>query len=249
MSPVRSGLLGVWGTAWLANRVGYDELVERVTRHDEPHRVTGLPGASGEVPLLWALSAWRDRGVGSLRVVLPVPGDPRGLPGPGPFSVAAMEVGEGVLAGALGLVPVVSRHGSAVGSVTVRVRWQAYHDLPPAPASPPPSLPDAERELTEALRAAARELATVDAASWRSEVADEVSRLRRRATAPALPAGHDPRAVRLLAQADRLATVLDLAAADAPGGALTGRAAQARTDALRPLWTAVRQARIAAYNA
>jgi hypothetical protein len=248
MSPIRSGLLAVWGSAWLANRVGYDELVERVTGHDEPHRVVGLPGAEGEVPLLWALSAWRDRGARSLRTLLPVPGDPRGLPGPGAFSTAAMAAGEAVLGGGLGLVPVVTRHGSAVGSAAVRVRWQAFDDLPAVPASPPPTVPEAERDLTAALRDAARELSGVGVASWHAEVAEEVSRLRR-TTAPALPAGHDPRAVRLLAQADRLAAVLTLAEADAPGGALTASAAQARTDALRPLRSAVRQARIAAYNA
>ncbi|CAA9285917.1 MAG: hypothetical protein AVDCRST_MAG41-3975, partial [uncultured Corynebacteriales bacterium] len=61
--------------------------------------------------------------------------------------------------------------------------------------------------------------------------------------------GHDGRAVRLLAQAERLAAVLDLAGADAPGGAVNGTEARARAAALRPLVTAVRRARLAAYNA
>ncbi|HSV66487.1 MAG TPA: hypothetical protein VLJ59_11350 [Mycobacteriales bacterium] len=261
MSPVRSGLLAAWGSAWLAGRVGYDELVAEVTREDEPHRVAGLPGSDTVgpdglgslggsdrgVPLLWVLSAWRDRGVRSLAVVLPVPGDPRGLPGPGAFTTAALEAGEAVLGGELGLVPRISRHGS-VGSVTVLVRWQGYHGLPPVPVSEPLSVAEAQHELTTAMRDAATELAGLDAASWRPDVAENVARLRRR-TAPApLPPGHDPRAVRLLVQADRLAAVLELADADAPGGALTTHAASARSAALRPLWTAVRRARLAAYN-
>jgi hypothetical protein len=55
--------------------------------------------------------------------------------------------------------------------------------------------------------------------------------------------------VRLLAQADRLAAVLDLAAADAPGGSVTSAETRARDEALRPVATAVRRARLAAYNA
>jgi hypothetical protein len=43
--------------------------------------------------------------------------------------------------------------------------------------------------------------------------------------------------------------VLDLARADAPGGAVTGAEARARDDAIHPLATAIRRARQAAYNA
>jgi hypothetical protein len=53
----------------------------------------------------------------------------------------------------------------------------------------------------------------------------------------------------VLARARRLARVLDLATADAPGGAVTGGQAAARDDALRPLADAVREATVAACNA
>jgi hypothetical protein len=52
----------------------------------------------------------------------------------------------------------------------------------------------------------------------------------------------------VLGRAQRLAQVLDLAMADAPGGAVNHRQAAARDDALRPLATAVREATVAAYN-
>jgi hypothetical protein len=55
--------------------------------------------------------------------------------------------------------------------------------------------------------------------------------------------------LRLLAQADRLAAVLDLAHDDAPGGAVTSQEARRRAEILRPLETAIRRARLAAYNA
>ena len=247
MSRVRSGLLAAWGSAFLGGRIGYDQALARVVGADLPHRVAGLPGTDGEVPLGWALTAWRDLGADALRLVLPVPGDPRGLPGPGGFSVAAMTAGEGVYGGGLGLVPAVTRHGSELGSAAFTVCWQAFPEVSPT-AADPLALSEAEHDLSGALREAASTLAAVDAPSWRPELAGDLARVRRVST-PALPPGCPPRAVRLLAQADRLAAVLELADADAPGGALTAAAATARAEALRPLWTAVRQARLAAYNA
>ena len=242
---VRSGVLAAWTSAWLAGEAAYDDVVARVTGDDEPHRVTGLPGVDGETPLGWALPVLRERSPEGVRAVLPVAGDPRGLPGPGPFTTAALAAGEAVVGRGLGLVPRITEHGS-VADRTCTVLWTAYEMVEPAPD--PLTVPEAEHDLTAATRDAASALAALDVASWRPEVADELARMRRGVT-PELPPGHDGRAVRLLASADRLAAVLDLARADAPGGAVTGAEARARDDALRPLAAAVRRARQAAYNA
>ena len=242
---VRSGVLAAWTSAWLAGEAAYDDVVARVTGDDEPHRVTGLPGTDGETPLGWALPVLRERSPEGVRAVLPMAGDPRGLPGPGPFTTAALEAGEAVVGRGLGLVPRVTEHGS-VADRTCTVLWTAYEVVEPAPD--PLTVPEAEHDLTAATRDAASALAALDVASWRPEVAEELARMRRGVT-PELPPGHDARAVRLLASADRLAAVLDLARADAPGGAVTGAEARARDDALRPLATAVRRARQAAYSA
>jgi hypothetical protein len=242
---VRSGVLAAWTSAWLAGEAAYDDVVARVTGDDEPHRVTGLPGVNGETPLGWALPVLRERSPEGVRAMLPVAGDPRGLPGPGPFATAALEAGEAVAGRGLGLVPRITEHGS-VADRTCSVLWTAYEVLEPAPD--PLTVPEAEHDLTAATRDAASALAALDVARWRPEVAEELARVRRGVT-PDLPPGHDARAVRLLASADRLAAVLDLARADAPGGAVTGAEARARDDALRPLATAVRRARQAAYNA
>ena len=53
----------------------------------------------------------------------------------------------------------------------------------------------------------------------------------------------------MLGRAQRLARVLDLAMADAPGAAVTHTQAAARDEALRPLSDAVRAALTAGYNA
>ena len=52
----------------------------------------------------------------------------------------------------------------------------------------------------------------------------------------------------MLGRAQRLAAVLDLAMADAPGGAVNHAQAARRDAALRPLAAAVREAVTAAYN-
>jgi hypothetical protein len=261
MSRVRSGVLAAWASAWLAGEAAYDDVVSHVTRHDEPHRVAGLPDADGlpgeDAPLGWALTVLRERSPDGVRVVLPVPGDPRGLPlgaaagpeddGSAAFTAAAMEAGEAVVGRGLGLAPALTEHGSALGSRTTSVRWTLY---PIGDTAPDPlTVAEAEHDLAEELRAAAAALTALDVASWRPELAGDLARVRRRPVAPDLPPGHDARAVRLLAQADRLAAVLDLAATDAPGGAVTAHDARERHEALRPLATAVRRARGAAYNA
>jgi hypothetical protein len=245
---VRSGVLAAWASAWLAGEAAYDDVLTRVTGADEPHRVTGaaVAGSEDTVPLGWALPVLRERSPDGVAAVLPVPGDPRGLPGPGPFTTAALAAGEAVLGRGLGLVPRITEHGSALGSRTTCVLWTAYE--PAARVPDPLTVAEAEHELTAATRDAASALAALDIASWRPEVADGLAKVRRGST-PDLPPGHDGRAVRLLAQADRLSAVLDLAAVDAPGGSVTGAEARARDEALRPLHTAVRRARLAAYNA
>ncbi len=73
--------------------------------------------------------------------------------------------------------------------------------------------------------------------------------LAKAAHVPGMPPGTDPLAMSLLARAQRLAQVLDLALTDAPGGAVTHGQAAARDDALRPLGDTVREAITAAYNA
>lgn len=237
-----AGRFAVWATAWLAGRVGYDEALDALLG-ETAHRVTGLPDTDGAVPLGPALSALRGLGEDRFRLVLPVPGDVRGLPRAAGLAALALESGQAAVGERLAFVP------EPIGPEVVG--WTAV-DLAGAPPAPPPAegtLRSAAGALDLAVRDAARTLAGLDLARWHPEVPALLAGLSKPATAPGLPADHDPLAVSVLARAQRLAAVLDLAMADAPGGAVTHAQATARDGALRPLADAVREATVAAYNA
>ena len=128
-----------------------------------------------------------------IRLVLPAPGDPRGLPGPGPFTGAALEAGEGVIAGRLGLVPQVRTHTSGSGDTFEIVVWQAYpaagaggwRSASRARPRPRPTCPAALAEATAALT-------RLDVAAWRPELAGALAALRKPDNGTDLPPGYTP---------------------------------------------------------
>jgi len=242
---LRSGPLAAWSAAWLDGRVASDEVLRATAGSDAPHQVGGLGGFDVElVPLSHVLIAWRRAG-GPVRLVLPVAGDVRGLPGPADFRSAALEVGEAVVGATLGIVPSVIDH--APSSAPPTVLWQAF-EIAPAPADFV-AVADAQYELTTSIREAASALSAADVAGWIDDIADALHDARRAGEQLNLPPGFPPRAVALVAQTERLQAVLDLAELDPTGGAIDRTGISARWDALRPLATAVRRARLAGYNA
>jgi len=246
MARLRCGVLVAWTSAWLAGVAASDDVLRATVGDDSPHQVAGLPDAAdaGPAPLSEALITWRRTGA-SPRLVLPVAGDVRGLPGPAQFRSRALDAGEAVVGGGLGLVPdVLERHPS---SVPATVLWQAHPVDEPPPD--PLSVAEAQHDLTEAIRDAASALSAADVASWIDDAGDALSDARRAGERLDLPPRFPSPAVRLLAQAERLHAVLDLAATDPVGGAIDRAGISARTEALRSLATAVRRARLAAYNA
>jgi hypothetical protein len=236
-----AGRFAVWATAWLAGRCSYDEALDALLG-DTAHRVAGLPGTSGAVPLGEALTALRGLGERRVVLVLPVPGDVRGLPRAPGLAPLALEAGQAAVGRRLALVP------EPLGPEAVA--WTAF-DLAGCPPVAPPAegtLRAASGALDLAVTDAARTLARLDLARWHPEVPALLAGLAG-SRAPGMPAGTDPLALSVLGRAQRLARVLDLAMADAPGGAVTTAQAAARDDALRPLATAVREALTAAVNA
>jgi hypothetical protein len=247
--------LVAWGNAWLTGHVGLDEGVDAVEKVAGPQIVSGLtavpggPGAAppGEVPLRRALGDLRVSGLAGLRLALPAPGDPLGLTGPPEFNRAAIDAEAAVIAvlpdRAVGLVPGEDRRGSSY----VGVRWEVWEGAPGTPDVP--ALPDADRQLTLAMRDATEVLLTVDDVTGvPPEIADALADLRDpdRGGHPLAP-GYPQRAHRVAALAGRLALVVDLARRlDAHG--LTADQTRRRGDALRMLDRAVRRARVAACN-
>ena len=252
--PPRSALLATWTTSWLRGEASLPDLVARVTAYDDVHVVTGL--WVDDLPLEQAVARLRADGVQRLRVVLPAPGDPVGLPGPGPFTTAALLAGEGVLAlrpdgTGSGLVPTVQAHGTDLDGTVTTVTWTA-HPVQVTGPEPGPFLQEAEHDLRLGVVQAARALADLDVARWRPEVGSALTELRRGARRglddDELPGSWSPRARDVLVTTRQLAGVLLLAGQDT-GGAIDAREVLERDRVLRDLARLVRRARVAAYNA
>src|ERR687890_2276562 len=122
------------------------------------HRVAGLPGTDEAVPLGWALTALRGTGERRFRLVLPVPGDVRGLPRAPGLPELALESGQAAVGERLALVP------EPLGPEAVG--WTAFPLDGVAPVAPPVegSLRAVSGELDLAIGDAARTLAQLDVA-------------------------------------------------------------------------------------
>ncbi|RFS87123.1 hypothetical protein D0T12_02415 [Actinomadura spongiicola] len=244
MSKDVATALAAWGNAWLAGHVGLDEAVDAVEKSSGPQI---LDCESAEVPLRRGLGELRVGGMTALRLSLPEPGDPLGLTGPPALNRAAIDAGAAVLAvlgdRTIGLVPSEDRRGSSY----VGVRWAA-HDASPGPPDVP-SLADADRQLTLAMRDATEALVTVDdVAAVPPEITDALAALRDpdRGDHPLAP-GYPARAHRVAALARRLSLVVDLARQMDDRG-LGADQIRRRGEALRLLDGAVRRALVAACN-
>ncbi|GAA3799274.1 hypothetical protein GCM10022380_15710 [Amycolatopsis tucumanensis] len=247
-----SATLTVWASAWLSGAAASDDVLDALLAWGEAHEVVAADAEAAvtlDLPLagdfpgtpVQLLAALRAHGAGPARLVLPAPGDPRGLGGGGPFTEAAMRAGEAVLLPGLGfgLVPVPIAEGL--------VRWSVHKVA--VPLSPDyVALSEAEHGLTDAIRDSAGALQALDVARDRPGVRAELAAKLRARPHLNWPAGTPGRALRVLQRADEVGAILAIAEIDEPGGALSSSAAVRRADALRPLRTAVRTARHAAIN-
>lgn len=245
----RSAVLALWGNAWLQGSGSLDDAAAQVLGHDALHRVVGVPGEDSDVALGIALGRLRGLGATALRVVLPEPGDPLGLPGPPAFNAEAVARGEAVITVAppgvptLALLPTAAASGS--GDV---VRWDVVEVAPSAHPHGLPTLSESERLLADAVRDATARLLDLDLARGREELADRLRRVERDVSRIDLPPSLPARAQRSVVQAARLLGILDVAAST-EGAAVTAAEAAARAGTLRPLRAAARHALCAACSA
>lgn len=263
MRPPVSATLAVWATAWLGGEVGYDDVLDAVTVGAETHAVLDLPAsetarhgrgemgstgrpveASGPSRLGAVLIHWRAAGEPP-RVCLPVPGDVRGMPLSPAFLAAAIEAGQAVYGGGVGLVPGAT--GDSVSSAAAVRTWRAFAVGAAAPDAQ--QLSEAEHDLAVAVRETATLLRDRDLTGGRAPDPREFERIRRAGDGLRLPTGFPPRAAAMLASAERLQAMVELASRDVHGGAVGAVGIDARAVALRELGTTVRRARLAGYNA
>jgi hypothetical protein len=246
-----SAVFTAWGNAWLIGHVGLDEAVDAIERAGGPQVIAGDPESeeSVEVPLRTGLADLRRAGMSAIRLALPVPGDPLGLCGPPSLTVAAVEVRQAVVMTladrSMGLVPAEDKRGSSY----IGTRWTGFdaaHRLPDVP-----SLSEADRKLSLAVREATESLLRMDDVSaWRPEIAEALGALReshRHEQTGGLAPGYPARAHRVAALAARLAVIVELAA-DTENVGLPATQVDRRGEALRMLDHAVRRARVAACN-
>lgn len=244
--PLRAAAFVAWGNAFLAGSTDPDTAAETTRGFDRSHWVADLPGAPDgmtTLPVAFRILA-RDGAVG-LRLVLPVAGDPYGLPGPPDFNASAILAGEAVLVSGreLGLIPEVQRSPDDL----VDVVWHTS-EVNSRP-SPMPALREADRTLSAVLRESTELLSSLDVARLDDDASEVLTALRRGVfDGPKLPPGHASSAADVVVRARRLAAIVSLARSD-DGGALTASEATQRREALLPLDRAARQALSAAYSA
>ncbi|WP_133907252.1 hypothetical protein [Actinophytocola oryzae] len=243
-----SATLAVWSSAWLSGAAAADDVLDALQDWAELHEVVAaderlastleipLRGEAGGSPAV-LLAALRRSGAENAELVMPVPGDVRGLGGASRFASEALRAGEAVVFNGLGIVPEPIGEGI--------IRWTVFEidRTTPAPNVP---LGEAEHELTGAMRVAAGILIELGVAKKRAGVREELQARVAERTKSRWPEGMPQRALRVLQRAAEVAAILELAMEDEPGGALSASAAHKRAEAIRPLFHAVRTARCAA---
>jgi hypothetical protein len=270
-----SASLSVWANAWLAGSAAPDDVLDALSQWAPKHSVTaydavaagntGLPwpdlSDSGTVSLLQTLRtaagprAWAP----AISVVLPVPGDVRGLPAGTQFERDAIAAGEAIVVApepglpAVGLVPDFEYDDVEDAEFEQEMSglcWTVY-SLPAAPITEHIDLGEAEYALRSAVRSAADALGALRAEAGGVDVADprglveQVMESSGRHRAP----DHAPsRALRVLENAAHIDAIVTVSSGLMPIGLQSSSEAQIANDALRPLAAVVRSARSAALN-
>lgn len=273
-----SATLSVWANAWLAGQAAPDDVLDALSCWAPAQSVTaydavaaghtGLPWPdihdAGVVSLLQTLRTAAGRsstGTPSISVVLPIPGDVRGLVPGTQFERDAIAAGEAVIVThpddpgiAVGLVPEFEYDESddelAIPELAA-LSWTVY-SLPDVPTIDHIDLGEAEYDLRLAVRSAADALTTIGLGSAGVDVDDPrgmVEQLLESTRHHQVPEHAPTRALRVLENAAHVDAIIAVSAGLSRIGTQSLSEAQIATDALRPLAGVVRSARMAALSA
>lgn len=281
----------MWANAWLAGKAAPDDVLDALSLWAPRQSVaaydavaaghTGLPwpdvNDAGTVSLLQTLRGAVGRSTASLRgtinVVLPVPGDVRGLFAGTQFATDALAAGEAVIIShptdphtAIGLVPDftysdIEDGDEVAGPELCALTWMVY-SLPGPPAFDCHDLGGAEYELRSAVRSAADALSVMGlgSASGVDNPRGLVEQLLESLRQHRVPDHAPTRALRVLEHAAHVDAIIAVSAGlsrlsdrmtAAPEliGTQSSSEGQIANDALRPLTAVVRSARMAAVEA
>ena len=292
--------LSLWANAWLAGKAAPDDVLDALSLWAPKQSVTaydavaaghtGLPWPdvddAGAVSLLQTLRTASGRPAaggpvrlrGTINVLLPVPGDVRGLAAGTQFQRDALAAGEAIIitgpdpdGSAVGMVPEFGYDdfedatGNAGLPESSALSWTVY-SLPGAPALQHHELGDAEYSLRSAVRSAADVLGALGIGSAATDADDPrglVEQLLESARQHRIPDHAPSRALRVLENAAHVDAIIAVSAglsrlSDSARGPFAGAepvmaqsSSESRiaNDALRPLTAVVRSARMAAVTA
>ena len=274
--------LSVWANAWLAGHAAPDDVLDALIAWAPMHSVmaydaiaagrTGLPWpdieTAGPMSLLQTVRVAAARPPEpsldrrpAIGVVLPVPGDVRGLAPGTQFAQDALASGEAVVVStadgdAVGLVPVFESTSDDVDGddgestdVDYVLSWSVYSvaDRPVADAQ---DLGEAEYALRSAVRTAAEALSGLElAGGGGGDPRTLVGEVLAANDHHRLPDHTPPRATRVLATAAHVDAIITVSAGLTPIGMQSASEARIADGALRPLASVVRAARAAAVSA
>ena len=244
-----AGRFVAWGNAYIAGSVSLDVAASAITGEVDLHRVDSWDGRDEPHAVTYALGLIRNMGVAGLRLVLPVPGDVIGVPGPFAAAAVATNAGEAVVTVADTSIPAMMfvPKTTTIDNRTVTMWHSLSVDATRAPYGLP-TLAEADRHLTEAVADSTRALAQLDLARGREEFARDLVRLERATEHINVPSSLPARAQRMIASGHRLRGIVDIAQRT-DGASVSATAANMRRDALHPLDQAARYALCAAYSA
>lgn len=261
--------LTLWTNAWLAGQAAPDDVLDALSLWAPRHSVTAYDSVAAQrTGLPWP--DVNDAGVVSMlqtvrtaarplmaneppvRLLQPVPGDVRGLPAGTTFARDAIAEGEAVVitsaqGAPVGLVPESEDEHADGWPVT---RWTAY-SLPVLTNNEHHDLGAAEYELRSAVRTAAETLTALRADAAGLAVDDPrgmVEEILDAGRVHPVPDHAPCRALRVLENAAHVDAIITASAGLMPIATQSSSEAQLTDDALRPLATVVRSARLAAID-